>query len=73
MSEKLCAVIVTFNNAAMLSDLLNDLRIQSRLSDEAIVVDTAHFDQTETVAKINCPAVNYIRTRRGFGQCGWVL
>ena len=52
-------VIVTFNNVIMLMDLLNDLRIQSRLPDEIIVVDNASLDQTESMVKVNYPAVNY--------------
>jgi len=70
VSEKLCVVIVTFNNAGMLSDLLNDLRIQSRLPDEVIVVDNASLDQTESVVKINYPAVNYIKLIQNLGSAG---
>jgi GT2 family glycosyltransferase len=70
LSEKVCAVIVTFNNAGMLSDLLNDLRIQTRLPDEVIVVDNASLDQTESVVKINYPAANYIKLMDNLGSAG---
>ena len=70
MSEKLCAVIVTFNNAGMLSDLLNDLRIQTRLPDEVIVVDNASLDHTESTVKINYPSAQYIRLVENVGSAG---
>jgi rhamnopyranosyl-N-acetylglucosaminyl-diphospho-decaprenol beta-1,3/1,4-galactofuranosyltransferase len=54
----------------MLSDLLNDLSVQSRLPDEVIVVDNASFDQTESMVKVNYPAVNYIKLVENLGSAG---
>jgi rhamnopyranosyl-N-acetylglucosaminyl-diphospho-decaprenol beta-1,3/1,4-galactofuranosyltransferase len=70
LSEKICVVIVTFNNVSMLANLLNDLRIQSRLPDEVIVVDNASLDQTESMVKVNYPAVNYIKLVENLGSAG---
>lgn len=70
MSEKICAVIVTFNNVSMLANLLNDLRIQNRLPDEVIVVDNASLDQTENMVRVNYPAVNYIKLVENLGSAG---
>jgi GT2 family glycosyltransferase len=70
LSEKICAVIVTFNNVSMLANLLNDLRIQSRLPDEVIVVDNASLDQTESMVKVNYPAINYIKLVENLGSAG---
>lgn len=67
---KISAVIVTFNNVDMLTSLLNDLRIQSRLPDEVIVVDNASLDQTENIVKVNYPAVNYIKIAENLGSAG---
>ena len=54
----------------MLANLLNDLRIQSRLPDEVIVVDNASLDQTESMVKVNYPAVNYIKLVENLGSAG---
>jgi rhamnopyranosyl-N-acetylglucosaminyl-diphospho-decaprenol beta-1,3/1,4-galactofuranosyltransferase len=70
LSEKICAVIVTFNNVSMLANLLNDLHIQSRLPDEVLVVDNASLDQTESMVKVNYPAVNYIKLEENLGSAG---
>jgi rhamnopyranosyl-N-acetylglucosaminyl-diphospho-decaprenol beta-1,3/1,4-galactofuranosyltransferase len=70
LSEKICVVIVTFNNVSMLANLLKDLCIQSRLPDEVIVVDNASLDQTESMVKVNYPAVNYIKLVENLGSAG---
>ncbi len=67
---KISVVIVTFNNVSMLSDLLNDLSVQSRLPDEVIVVDNASLNQTESMVKVNYPAVNYIKLAENLGSAG---
>ena len=54
----------------MLANLLKDLRIQSRLPDEVIVVDNASLDQTESMVKVNYPAVNYIKLVENLGSAG---
>jgi rhamnopyranosyl-N-acetylglucosaminyl-diphospho-decaprenol beta-1,3/1,4-galactofuranosyltransferase len=54
----------------MLANLLNDIRIQSRLPDEVIVVDNASLDQTESMVKVGYPAVNYIKLAENLGSAG---
>jgi rhamnopyranosyl-N-acetylglucosaminyl-diphospho-decaprenol beta-1,3/1,4-galactofuranosyltransferase len=70
LSEKICVVIVTFNSVSMLANLLNDIRIQSRLPDEVIVVDNASLDQTESMVRVNYPTVNYIKLAENLGSAG---
>ena len=70
LSEKICAVIVTFNNADMLANLLDDLRIQSRLPDEIIVIDNASQDHTDKMIRSNYPDVTYIKLRENMGSAG---
>ena len=54
----------------MLANLLNDLSVQSRLPDEVIVVDNASLDQTESMVKVNYPAINYIKLVENLGSAG---
>jgi rhamnopyranosyl-N-acetylglucosaminyl-diphospho-decaprenol beta-1,3/1,4-galactofuranosyltransferase len=70
LSEKVCTVIVTFNNSEMLTSLLDDLRNQSRLSAEVIVIDNASRDHTENMVKDNYPEVKYIKLRENMGSAG---
>jgi rhamnopyranosyl-N-acetylglucosaminyl-diphospho-decaprenol beta-1,3/1,4-galactofuranosyltransferase len=70
VSERVCVVIVTFNNADMLANLLDDLRNQDRLPDEVIVIDNASGDHTETLVRGNYPEVNYIRLGENRGSAG---
>jgi rhamnopyranosyl-N-acetylglucosaminyl-diphospho-decaprenol beta-1,3/1,4-galactofuranosyltransferase len=64
------AVIVTFNNAAMLLDLLGDLCAQSRAVDEIVVVDNASSDGTEHEVAANYPTVKYVRLSENTGSAG---
>jgi rhamnopyranosyl-N-acetylglucosaminyl-diphospho-decaprenol beta-1,3/1,4-galactofuranosyltransferase len=70
LPERICAVIVTFNNAGMLEELLNDLHLQSRPPDRMILVDNASRDQTESMVKSNYPAVEYVRLHENLGSAG---
>jgi rhamnopyranosyl-N-acetylglucosaminyl-diphospho-decaprenol beta-1,3/1,4-galactofuranosyltransferase len=54
----------------MLVNLLDDLRNQSRLPDEVIVIDNASRDHTETMVKDNYPEVKYIKLRENMGTAG---
>jgi rhamnopyranosyl-N-acetylglucosaminyl-diphospho-decaprenol beta-1,3/1,4-galactofuranosyltransferase len=54
----------------MLVKLLDDLRNQSRLPDEVIVIDNASGDNTETVVRGNYHEVNYIRLGENMGSAG---
>jgi rhamnopyranosyl-N-acetylglucosaminyl-diphospho-decaprenol beta-1,3/1,4-galactofuranosyltransferase len=70
LSEKVCTVIVTFNNSEMLANLLDDLSNQSRLTDEVIVIDNASQDHTETMVRGDYPKVNYIKLPENVGSAG---
>ena len=64
-------VIVTFKNAKMLKDLLEDLRKQTRAPDEIIVVDNASTDNTENIVNAYCgEATNYIQLKENTGSAG---
>ena len=64
------AVIVTYNNVAMLRDLLGDLCAQSRPVDEIVVVDNASSDGTEHEVTANYPSVKYVRLPENTGSAG---
>lgn len=64
------AVIVTFNNAAMLLDLLGDLCAQSWPVDEIIVVDNASSDGTEHELTAHYPSLKYVRLSENTGSAG---
>ena len=70
LTEKICVVIVTFNNVGMLANLLDDLRIQRRMPEEIIVIDNASWDQTESMIKLIYPEVNYIKLKDNLGSAG---
>jgi rhamnopyranosyl-N-acetylglucosaminyl-diphospho-decaprenol beta-1,3/1,4-galactofuranosyltransferase len=68
--KKVAAVVVTFNNAAMLKGLLNDLYGQSKIPDEIIVVDNASKDNTSMMVKKEFPDVRYFRLPENTGSAG---
>jgi rhamnopyranosyl-N-acetylglucosaminyl-diphospho-decaprenol beta-1,3/1,4-galactofuranosyltransferase len=70
VSERVCVVIVTFNNANMLAKLLDDLRIQTRLPDGVIVVDNASRDHTENTVREDYPEVKYVKLKENLGSAG---
>jgi len=68
--KKVSAVIVTFNNAVMLKNLLADLSNQTLLPDEIIVVDSASKDNTSMMVKNEFPDVRYLRLPENTGSAG---
>jgi rhamnopyranosyl-N-acetylglucosaminyl-diphospho-decaprenol beta-1,3/1,4-galactofuranosyltransferase len=64
------AVIVTYNNSAMLQSLLRDIASQSRPPDRIIVVDNASSDGTKEAIKTRFPAIDYIRMPENTGSDG---
>jgi rhamnopyranosyl-N-acetylglucosaminyl-diphospho-decaprenol beta-1,3/1,4-galactofuranosyltransferase len=71
MKEKrVTAVIVTYNNLLMLSELLRDLQSQTRKADEIIVVDNASSDGTDHLIKRDFPSFRYIRLPENTGSAG---
>jgi GT2 family glycosyltransferase len=68
--KRVSAVIVTYNNAAMLKGLLEDLEGQSRVPDEIIVIDNASVDGTQDLVTGTFPEVKYIRLPENTGSAG---
>jgi rhamnopyranosyl-N-acetylglucosaminyl-diphospho-decaprenol beta-1,3/1,4-galactofuranosyltransferase len=68
--KRVTVVIVTYNNALMLRDLLRDLQAQTRRADEIIVVDNASSDGTDQIVKPDFPSVRYIRLDQNTGSAG---
>jgi len=64
------AVIVTYNNSAMLQSLLADIASQSRPPERVIVVDNASSDGTQEAIKTKFPAIDYIRMPENTGSGG---
>jgi rhamnopyranosyl-N-acetylglucosaminyl-diphospho-decaprenol beta-1,3/1,4-galactofuranosyltransferase len=64
------AVIVTYNNSAMLQSLLADIASQSRPPERIIVVDNASSDGTQEAIKTKFPAIDYIRMHENTGSGG---
>ena len=67
---RVCTVIVTFNNAAMLKNLIDDLHSQIQLPDEIIIVDNASTDHTEALVTQNYPHVRYVKLPENLGSAG---
>lgn len=68
--ERVSVVIVTFNNAEMLADLINDLHAQIRLPDEIIVIDNGNPKYTEKMIRANYPEVSYVKLQENTGSAG---
>lgn len=64
------AVIVSYNNSAMLQSLLGDIASQNRPPDRIIVVDNASSDGTQDAIKAQFPAIDYIRMPENTGSAG---
>ena len=67
---KVAAVIVTYNNAPMLSDLLRDLEGQTRRPDDVIVIDNASRDGTSEMVRRDFPGVTCVRREGNEGSAG---
>jgi rhamnopyranosyl-N-acetylglucosaminyl-diphospho-decaprenol beta-1,3/1,4-galactofuranosyltransferase len=63
-------VIVTFNSAATLRDVLGDLQAQTRKPDDVVIVDNASTDSTAEVVRTAYPAATYIRLPENMGSAG---
>lgn len=68
--QRVGAVIVTYNNASMLKNLLEDLLNQTRRPDEIIVIDNASSDSTESMIKGLFLSVHYVRLDENMGSAG---
>ncbi len=70
MQNKITVVIVTYNNIAMLKDLLSDLDTQTRLAEKIVVVDNASTDSTSAVLPAAYAHVRYMRLGENTGSAG---
>ena len=69
MTQKIGAVIVTYNNAPMLKLLLEDLLLQTRKPDEIIVIDNASFDNTASMIR-EFSSIRFTRLEENLGSAG---
>ncbi|MER3603731.1 MAG: hypothetical protein C4298_08345, partial [Thermus sp.] len=70
MSERVCAVVVTYNRKELLRECLETLRGQTRKVDHILVVDNASTDGTEEVLRAEFPEVEVLRLPENQGSSG---
>jgi rhamnopyranosyl-N-acetylglucosaminyl-diphospho-decaprenol beta-1,3/1,4-galactofuranosyltransferase len=70
MTERVCAVLVTYNRAALVSRSLRALAAQTRTVDHVIVVDNASTDDTAAVIARDFPAVTLWTLPSNIGGAG---
>ena len=70
MSEKVCAVIVTYNRKALLRECLQALKTQTRKPDHVLVVDNASTDGTLGMLEAEFPEVEVLKMPRNEGGAG---
>ncbi|HEX8679505.1 MAG TPA: glycosyltransferase, partial [Chthoniobacterales bacterium] len=74
MSERVCAVVVTYNRKALLDECLCALRAQSRTLDGILIVDNASTDGTAAMLEERGhradPRVHYLRLEQNLGGAG---
>jgi rhamnopyranosyl-N-acetylglucosaminyl-diphospho-decaprenol beta-1,3/1,4-galactofuranosyltransferase len=63
-------VVVTYNNARMLRNLLESILAQSYKPDEVTVIDNASTDSTQEAVQSFLPAVRYVRNEQNMGSAG---
>lgn len=68
--DRVCAVVVTFNRAALLAGALGALRAQTRPPDAVFVIDNASTDETPTLLAERFPEVTVVRLDRNTGASG---
>ena len=68
--KKIASVVVTYNNAEMLNNLLVDLEKQTRPLDEIIVIDNSTTDATKNMVAERYSEIKYIRLIENQGSAG---
>jgi len=68
--DKIAAVIVTYNNAAMLRLLLGDITKQTRIVDMVIIIDNASPDNTQKMVASEFPQFKYVKLEENQGSAG---
>jgi GT2 family glycosyltransferase len=69
-TERVCAVVVTFNRRALLGGCLRSLLAQTRKLDEILVVDNASSDGTPAMLAAEFPEVRVLRLPANTGGAG---
>jgi len=69
-TERISAVVVTFNRKAMLEECLTALLNQTRHLDEIIVIDNASTDGTDQLIKTKFAATTYVKLGENIGGAG---
>jgi rhamnopyranosyl-N-acetylglucosaminyl-diphospho-decaprenol beta-1,3/1,4-galactofuranosyltransferase len=70
VSEKVCAVIVTYNRKDLLRECLNAVLSQTRPPDHVLVVDNASTDGTPEMLEAEFPQVEVLRLPENQGSSG---
>ena len=70
MSEKVCAVVVTYNRKDLLWECLQALESQTRKPDHVLVVDNASTDGTLEMLEAEFPEVEVLKMPRNEGGAG---
>ena len=70
MSDRVCAVVVTFNRQALFRRCLDALLDQSRPPDTILVVDNASSDGTRELLARTFPEISTVRLARNVGGAG---
>ncbi len=70
MSERVCAVVVTFNRKKMLTPCLQSLLVQTRPIDQILVVDNASTDGTPDLLRADFPQLTVLRLDKNTGGAG---
>ena len=69
-TERICAVVVTFNRKALLEECLTELLNQTRRLDEIIVIDNASTDGTDKLMKAKFVDITYVKLPENIGGSG---
>lgn len=70
MGEKVCAVVVTYNRRALLTECLRALGAQTRAVDQIVVADNASTDGTREMLAAEFPKVHVLALTDNLGGAG---
>lgn len=70
MSDKICAVVVTFNRKELLRNCLQALQNQTRAVDRILVVDNASSDGTLEFVRAEFPGITILALPKNVGGAG---
>ncbi|HYO77573.1 MAG TPA: glycosyltransferase family 2 protein [Thermoanaerobaculia bacterium] len=70
MSERVCAVVVTYNRKHLLADCLRHLLLQQRRPEEILIVDNASTDGTAELVRAEFPELTLLELPANVGGSG---